>query len=450
MSLPPTADLAQRFTFPPQDFKMRVGDTPLRSGTLEPAGEIVSLDEQARRISLKLGPSRTLLGDAASLIPQGPIGDKVLRDAIHRYAGAVAKGAAARYAAPTDILGRGGPRIRGRNPGEVIIPDGMDVLAGAQIALDLLSASYLLVQGPPGSGKTYCSGRAIATLLAGGKRIGVASHSHKAINNLLKAVEEAAVERGLRFRGIKKSSVEEQFFSGCGLIEDTLENDVACSAEFALVAGTAWLFARDELDQALDYLFVDEAGQVSLANLVAMGVSAKNIVLVGDQMQLSQPIQGTHPGGSGVSAMEHLLAGHATVPVDRGIFLAEIRRMHPDICRFVSEAVYDGRLVSEPKTERQRLVLDPAADPEALAATGIRFVCVEHDGCAQKSPAEAERVRAAYEALRGQRWIDEDGVERAIGMKDILVVTPYNMQVNLLQSVLPPSTNSRGRKRRRS
>lgn len=133
--------------------------------------------------------------------------------------------------------------------------------------------------------------------------------------------------------------MEEQFFSGCGLIEDTLENDVACSAEFALVAGTAWLFAREELDQALDYLFVDEAGQVSLANLVAMGVSAKNIVLVGDQMQLSQPIQGTHPGGSGVSAMEHLLAGHATVPVDRGIFLAETRRMHPDICRFVSEAV---------------------------------------------------------------------------------------------------------------
>jgi hypothetical protein len=212
---------------------------------------------------------------------------------------------------------------------------------------------------------------------------------------------------------------------------------VACSGEFRLVAGTAWLFARPEFDQPLDYRFVHEAGQVSLANLVAMGVSAKNIVLVGDQMQLAQPIQGTHPGGSGVSAMEHLLGDHATVSADRGIFLAETRRMHPDVCRFISDAVYDGRLHSEPKTERQRLVLDPAVDPEALSATGLRFVCVEHDGCAQKSAPEAERLKRTYEALIGQQWVNEDGVEGSLGIADILVVSPYNMQVNLLESVLP-------------
>jgi predicted RecB family nuclease len=434
---PEKRSVVYSFTFPPQDFKMRVGDTPVRPGTLEPAGEIISLDEQAGRIALKLGPSRTPLGDEASLIPQGPIGDKVLRDAIHRFASAVAKGAVARYGALADILQRRAPRLRNRADGEAIVPEGTDALAGMQAALDLLMGSYLLVQGPPGSGKTFCSGRAIATLLAGGKRIGVASHSHKAINNLLKDVEEAAVDRGLQFRGIKKSSVEEQFFSGCGLVGDTLENEVACGAEFQLVAGTAWLFARDELDQAFDYLFVDEAGQVSLANLVAMGVSARNIVLVGDQMQLSQPLQGAHPGGSGVSAMEQLLAGQAMVPADRGIFLAKTRRMHPDICQFVSDAVYDGRLVPAPNTEKQRLILDAAAVPEALAATGIRFVYVEHEGCAQKSLPEARRLKTAYEALLGQHWINEDAVAHAIGTEDILVVTPYNMQVNLLQSLLP-------------
>src|SRR3546814_17488386 len=78
-------------------------------------------------------------------------------------------------------------------------------------------------------------------------------------------------------------------------VEETLKNDDVSPAH-QLVAGTAWLFARPEHDQAFDYLFVDEAGQVGLANVVAMGVAARNIVLVGDQMQLAQPIQGTQIG----------------------------------------------------------------------------------------------------------------------------------------------------------
>lgn len=142
------------------------------------------------------------------------------------------------------------------------------------------------------------SAHSIVEMLSRGNRVGVSSHSHKAINNLLKAVEMAATDRGLRFSGIKKSSFEEQFLNG-SMIEDTLDNKVATVNGHDLIAGTAWLFARPELDQQLDYLFIDEAGQVSLANTIAMGVCAKNVILVGDQMQLSQPIQGTHPGRSG-------------------------------------------------------------------------------------------------------------------------------------------------------
>jgi len=138
--------------------------------------------------------------------------------------------------------------------------------------------------------------------------------------------------------------------------------------------------ARDELDQQLDYVFVDEAGQVSLANTIAIGVSAKNVILVGDQMQLSQPIQGSHPGGSGLSALEHLLDGAATVPPDRGVFLSKTRRMHPDLCQFISDAFYEGRLMPEPGNERQCLGLNPNADP-ALAPTGLRFISIEHEGC---------------------------------------------------------------------
>ena len=199
-------------------------------------------------------------------------------------------------------------------------------------------------------------------MLARAKRVGVSSHSHKAINVLLRAVEAAAAERGLRFRGVKKSSFEEQYLNG-SIIEDTTDNDYAAAGGHDLIAGTAWLFgAREELDQQLDYLFVDEAGQVSLANTLAMA-SARNVVLVGDQMQLSQPLQGSHPGRSGLSALEQLLDGVATVPPERGIFLSRTHRMHPDLCRFVSDAFDHGRLLPEAGTERQRLLLAADADP---------------------------------------------------------------------------------------
>ena len=273
-------------------------------------------------------------------------------------------------------------------------------------------------------------------LLAKGFRVGIASNGHKAINQLLREVEALATAQGLKRRGIKKNSREDQVLGTGGWIEETFDNK-AVTGNHQLVAGTAWLFARPEHDQGFDYLFVDEAGQVGLANIVAMGVAARNIVLVGDQMQLAQPIQGTHPRESGVSALQHLLQEHATVPPERGIFLAETRRMHPDLCRFISDAVYEGRLQSAAGTEVQRVLADPALDPEAIAPAGLRFVCVDSLACTQRSQPEAERLDRTYRALLGQTWTDSHGVTRPIGTEDILVVSPYNMQVELLKRTLP-------------
>jgi uncharacterized protein len=168
-----------------------------------------------------------------------------------------------------------------------------------------------------------------------------------------------------------------------------------------------------------------------------MGVAARNIVLVGDQMQLAQPIQGTHPRGSGVSALQHLLEGHATVPPERGVFLSETRRMHPDLCAFVSAAVYERRLRAAPGTEVQLLLADPALDRDAIASSGLRFVFVDSLGCTQRSRPEAERLDRTYRTLLGQRWRNRQGEERPIGVDDILVVSPYNMQVELRKSTLP-------------
>jgi superfamily I DNA and/or RNA helicase len=219
------------------------------------------------------------------------------------------------------------------------------------------------------------------------------------------------------------------------MIEVTTDNDDPRLGNYPLVAGTAWLFARPEHDRNFDTLFVDQAGQVSLANIIVAGSAARNIVLVGDPMQLAQPIQGVHPGQSGRSALAYLLGDMATVTPDRGIFLPTSRRMHPLICSYISDLVYEGRLCSDDGAARQGLLLDRAMSP--LASAGLRFEAVSHSGNGQSSEEEAAAVLCAWRNVVGQKFRDREGKVRTVGPQDILVVAPYNAQVNLLRSTLP-------------
>lgn len=286
----------------------------------------------------------------------------------------------------------------------------------------------------PGTGKTYVASRAIVALLRRGKRVAVTSNSHKAIDNLMLAIAGCADEEGYELKAVKKSD------EGDALVDAGIElarsNDDSRLTGYALVAGTAWLFAREDHDRQFDFLFIDEAGQVSLADLVAAGSSAKNIVLVGDPMQLAQPVQGVHPAGSDASALSHVLGDVATVPPERGIFLPVSRRMHPAICKYISEVVYDGRLRSDSGAARQALILDERR-AKMFPPAGLRFQPVAHEGNSQSSEEEAAAVRKAFVALLGQSFRDRDGKVRKITAADILVVTPYNAQVNLLARALP-------------
>ena len=332
------------------------------------------------------------------------------------------------------ILARRVPALAGHVEGQPVIPGEDGTVEAVIDAVSRLEDSYLFIQGPPGAGKTYTGSHVIAALLKQGKKVGVSSNSHKAINNLLHAIETCATDQGVRFRGVKKSSGDETLLGGT-LIEDVNSKGDITTDDYDLIAGTAWLFSDEGLDHSLDYLFVDEAGQVSLAHLLAMGASARNIVLLGDQMQLQQPIQGTHPGHSGESTLDYLLQGEATIAGDRGVFLDTTWRMHEDVCRFISDAVYDGRLQPEPDNQRQRLVLGKDAHPE-FRPTGIRFVPVAHDGCSQRSQEEAAVVKSMYDSLLRQSYVDRQGRRHRMTAGNILVVAPYNMQVNLLKQTL--------------
>ena len=210
-----------------------------------------------------------------------------------------------------------------------------------------MQQSVIFIQGPPGAGKTFTASKVIVALLKDKKRIGVSSNSHKAIVNVLQAVEKVAKAEGFSFKGVKKSDPIDpgQLVNG-EMIQDIKDKDQVLAAKADLIGGTAWLFAEASLDQQLDYLFVDEAGQVALGMLVPMATSAKNIVLLGDQMQLAQPVEGVHPGDSGDSVLDYLLQDQATIPPEQGIFLENTWRMHPAVCEFISEQMYDGRLTS--------------------------------------------------------------------------------------------------------
>jgi len=171
---------------------------------------------------------------------------------------------------------------------------------------------------------------------------------------------------------------------------------------------------------------------VSLADALAMGTSARNVVLLGDPLQLAQVSQAVHPPGAGGSVLEHLLGEHATVPRDRGLFLEETRRMHPDVCRFVSEVVYEGRVASLEECGRQGIEA-----PGGLSGTGVRFVPVPHAGNVRKSPEEAHAIAACLEDLLAGRFHLADGGSRPLRPEDVMVVAPYNAQVRCLRAALP-------------
>lgn len=422
------------YRFPPQDTKLKVGDTPRIAETLGTCGTIMDISAEDGRLVLRRGVKGAPLPERFSLVP-APISLQGVPDAVIAFAERFAQGPGLPDQALVDILTRRAPRLEGRAAGQAIrAPD--EPLTDAVIrAVTGLDHSYLFIQGPPGTGKTYTAALAIIALLRAGKRVGVSSNSHKAINRLLSEVEDRAEDANFRFRGAKKGNKDdpETYFDSLNIATITKSEDAA--RDRRLVGGTVFHFSREDQRGAYDYLFVDEAGQVSLGNLVAMAGAASNIVLVGDQMQLPQPVQGVHPGETGLSSLEYLLEDNATVPEDRGILLNESRRLHPALCSFISEAIYDGRLHAHPSTSERRLVIRPGADT-VLQPAGLSFVPAVHYGCTQSSRAEADVIVRLVTELCEQK-ISRGGQETPLAVSDILVVAPYNLQVNLLKQVLP-------------
>jgi predicted RecB family nuclease len=420
-------------SFPIQQHKLDVGDEPVDPVTEKRAGEIVELDNLAGRLLLKRSQAPEDVPLPTALVPPGPFDTREQRGALARFARSLV-GGDRRYPHLERILRRepplGGARVQ------------RDALAAMRELVEEVEGSYLFVQGPPGAGKTWTGARLIVHLLTRSKRVGIASTSHKAIHKLLEGVVEAAEEEGVPLRALKKASSgnDESHYRGRGLVagnaepapvavENATDAAVFPEAPHRLLAGTAWLFCREEMDRSLDYLFVDEAGQVSLADALALGTSARTLVLLGDPVQLAQVTQGIHPDGSGRSVLAHLLGeARATVAPEMGLFLERSWRMHPDVCRYVSSAFYEDRLEAA----------EPCAAQACSAGTGVRWLRVSHEGNATESEEEAGAIRSEIERLLAHTWTNADGVTQGLRPQDVMVVAPYNRQVRLLTERLQP------------
>ena len=217
------------------------------------------------------------------------------------------------------------------------------------------------------------------------------------------------------------------------LTDDNAEFD---GGGYDLAGGTAWLLTREELDGAFDYLFIDEAGQVALADALALSTCAKNIVLLGDPSQLAQVSQGRQPLHVGDSVLQHLLGEDQTVAPHRGIFLDVSYRMEPEICAFVSDAMYEQRLKPAPQTAMHAVRM-PNSELQ-----GLFYVPLEHAGNSSSSPEEADEVVRSILLLRQDGEVvdsqpsENAGVARPLTDRDVIVVTPYNAQRRLIRQRL--------------
>jgi uncharacterized protein len=318
------------------------------------------------------------------------------------------------------------------------LADGEATVAAAKRIAVHLNESVLPIQGPPGAGKTHAGARMVCELIQQGKKVGITAMSHKVIGHLLDEVVKAARECGIEglncVQKVKEEDVPDVPVPGITFVTDNAGPLAALRAGAQLVAGTSWLWSRADYFEAVDVLFVDEAGQMSLANVLAVAQAAKNLVLLGDPQQLDQPQKGSHPDGAEVSALEHLLEGARTIAPDKGLFLERTWRLHPAICTFTSEVFYEGRLLARDGLERQAITGHPW-----LSDSNLWFAAVEHQGNQNSAAEEVEQIVMLMESLlqSGITWVDDKGQARPLQPADILIVAPYNAQVSELLSRMP-------------
>jgi uncharacterized protein len=465
-----------RYAFPPQDHDVRRGDEVCMPPDGDSLGSIEALDLGAHTVDIKHTgraatmrpthvfvrrivrpePKPTVLLEIGRFVIEHGIdapGDhRAARDLILKRAPRLVHGARAVGAAPgavppkdENVVSFGAARsMRERQRAAAATPRAGDVDAEVREAIRLafeLDHGVLPIQGPPGTGKTFTGSHMILELIKAGKKVGVTAVGHETIRNVLRAVCERAAEQAVPdFQCLHKGDPKE---GSPAALHTTDKNDKAAmglhSGAYRLLGGTAWLWARPEFRASVDVLFIDEAGQMSLADVLAVSAGAKSLVLLGDPQQLEQPQQASHPPGTEASALQHLLGGAKTIAPERGLFLQQTRRLHPSLCAFTAEVFYENRLHSYPGLERQAVLAPARTAATALGTDGLVYVPVTHDSRQARAEEEVAAIEQLVTALTAGDvlWRTAKGETQPLARGDLMIVAPYNAQVTALAERLP-------------
>lgn len=421
-----------RYGFPPQETDIRGGEE-LRAPGGKLFGKAESISLESSTIDIKKRQ------DTASIDPDAVFGythiDKsVLADALMRIGDYVAEHGIKhdrQYHAARALLLKQMPQLND----EPIRKAGESTLDAALRLTKHLGDGIFPIQGPPGAGKTYTAARMICEFVKQGKTIGITANSHKVIRHVLDETIKVARGQAIDLKCCHKTADTE---SGDDCLSFTKDNKKILSdlksKNVQVGGGTAWLWAREDAANAVDILIVDEAAQMSLADVLAISHAAKTLILIGDPNQLDQPMQGSHPDGTDVSALDYILDGAQTIAPEKGLFLEETWRLHPKICDFTSELFYAGKLRARSGLENQIIKGSGLID-----GAGIRYLPVQHTGNRNRSPEEAQAIYDLVTRVlaSGTTWTDRNGKEHRICLDDILIITPYNAQVFEILKKLP-------------
>jgi len=397
----------------------------------EKLGTVVSIDLIAGTVEIKKTQASAGVHPTAVYAWDFPYPVDQQADALFRVAESVAASGIdgpGPFRPARELLMRKAPRLSKKETLDQRATETAEA-AASRIVLALDDSTFA-IQGPPGSGKTFTGARMICDLVKRGEKVGVTAQSHKVIRKLLDSVIEA--DPSLRCAHLEKQG---QPSTGVVIAKTNQEALQALrSSKVDVLGATPWLWSREEAREIVDVLFVDEAGQMSLADTIAVSQASKNLVLLGDPQQLDRPMKGCHPDGAEKSALGHLLGERKTMAQNVGFFLPQSWRLHPKICAFTSELFYEGKLSSQPIALSRVLTGHPWLD-----APGLWLLLVNHDGNRNSSPEEAAEIeKIVGSLLQPQVKFRSAGNLRDLDRtRDILIVAPYNAQVADLSARLP-------------
>lgn len=421
-----------RYKFSQQDTDIKVGDK-LRDTEGQAFGEVIALSQDDRTIEVKKSRKTAHLHPSGVFshthIPTKEQVQSLMR--LGKFVADYGISGIDKFQSSRDLLLCHEPRLSGQN----LHAKDINTLDNARRIVPYLNGGVLPVQGPPGTGKTFTGGHMIYDFISAGKSVGITANSHKVIRNLLdKSIEISVAEKNPISAGQKLSSKNDNTEH----VEIFTDNSDAITAieegSIQLLGGTSFFWSREDAMNLVDVLFVDEAAQMSLANVLAVSPAAPQIVLLGDPQQLDQPMQGTHPDGTGVSALDHILAGKQTIGLNQGLFLEKTWRLHPDITCFNSELFYNSELTSEKTCSKQGTLSDGL-----FGGTGLRYVPINHTGNQSSSTEEAMAVKQIVDNILSSNthWTNRHNENSELTLDDIIIIAPYNAQVFEIQQLLP-------------